>query len=132
MRDVSIELKPHIGELARVAAVLAQHQVALRAGTALVAGGRIVARFVPSSIEATRRALDAAGIRFEESEVVRVLLESRAGELAMLSNRLADAGVGVRAIYVTGTTGSLLELAIVPDNAVHAKHVLDAETPLEG
>src|SRR6266545_3198158 len=127
MRDVSIELKPHIGELARVAAVLAQHQVALRAGTAVVAGGRIVARFVPSNIDATRRALDAAGIRFEEAEIVRVLLESRAGELAMLSSRLADAGVGVRAIYVTGTTASLLELAVVPENAAHAKRVLEAD-----
>jgi len=127
MRDVSIELKPHIGELARVASVLAQHQVALRAGTALVAGGRIVARFVPNSIEAARRALDAAGIRFEEAEIVQVLLESRAGELAMLSNRLADAGIGVRAIYVTGTTRSLLQLALVPDNPAHAKRVLEVE-----
>jgi hypothetical protein len=40
---------------------------------------------------------------------------------------LADAGVGVRAIYVTGTTRSLLELAIVPDNPAHARRVLDAE-----
>jgi hypothetical protein len=127
MRDVSIELKPHIGELARVASVLAQHQVALRAGTALVTGGRIVARFVPSNIDAARRALDAAGIHFEEAEIVQVLLESRAGELAILSNRLADAGIGVRAIYVTGTTRSLLELALVPDNPAHAKRVLEVE-----
>jgi hypothetical protein len=126
MRDVSIELKPRPGELARVLSILAQHQVTLKAGTALVVGGRIVARFVPSSIEAARRALDSASIRFEEAEIVPVLLESRAGELAMLTTRLAEGGVGVRAIYLTGTAGPLLELAIVPDNVPKAKRVLES------
>jgi hypothetical protein len=81
---------------------------------------------VPSSIEAARRALDSASIRFEEAEIVPVLLESRAGELAMLTTRLAEGGVGVRAIYLTGTAGPLLELAIVPDNVPKAKRVLES------
>ncbi|MBZ5557185.1 MAG: hypothetical protein LAO77_07910 [Acidobacteriia bacterium] len=125
MRDVSIELKPHPGELARVTSILAQHHVTLRAGTALVVGGRIVARFVPSNIEAARRALDSASVRFEEGEIVPVLLESRAGEMAMLSTRLAEGGVNVRAIYLTGTAGPLLELAVVPDNVQKARRVLE-------
>ena len=125
MRDVSIELKPHQGELARVTSILAQHHVTLRAGTALVVGGRIVARFVPSNIEAARRALDSASVRFEEGEIVPVLLESRAGEMAMLSTRLAEGGVNVRAIYLTGTAGPLLELAVVPDNVQKARRVLE-------
>ena len=125
MRDVSIELKPHPGELARVTSLLAQHHVTLRAGTALAVGGRIVARFVPSNIEAARRALDSASVRFEEGEIVQVLLESRAGEMAMLSTRLAEGGVNVRAIYLTGTAGPLLELAIVPDNVQKARRVLE-------
>ncbi|MBI3493896.1 MAG: hypothetical protein HY047_19275 [Acidobacteria bacterium] len=125
MRDVSIELKPHPGELARVASILAQHHVTLKAGTAMVVGGRIVARFVPSDIDAARRALDSASVRFEEGEIVPVLLESRAGELAMLSSRLAEGGVGVKAIYLTGTAGPLLEIALVPDNAQKARRVLE-------
>ena len=61
MRDVAIELKQRPGELARVASTLARHHVTLKAGTALAVGTRLVARFVPSDIEAARRALDAAG-----------------------------------------------------------------------
>src|SRR5262245_28028812 len=99
MRDFMIELPPRAGELARIASALARHQVTLRAGTAMVVGRRLVARFIPSDETAARVALDAAGVRFEESEIVPVLLESRAGELAMLSARLASGGVGVRAIY---------------------------------
>jgi hypothetical protein len=128
MRDFAIELKQRPGELARVASVLARHQVTLKSGTALAIGTSIVARFVPSDIEAARRALDSANIRFEEHEVVSVLLESRAGELAMLATRLAEGGVNVRAIYIASTAGNLVELAIVPDNAQKARRVLELDT----
>jgi len=125
MRDFVVELKQRPGELARVASMLARHHVTLKAGTALAVGTRLIARFVPSDIQAARRALDAAAIPFDEGEVVPVLVESRAGELAMLSSRLADGGVTVRAIYLTATLGSLVELAIVPDNPERAKRVLE-------
>jgi hypothetical protein len=125
MRDFAIDLNARSGELARVASVLARHQVTLRAGTAMVVGRRLVARFIPSDEAATRLALDVAGVRFEESEIVPVLLESRAGELAMLSTRLASGGVGVRAIYLTATVGRLIEVAVVPTNLARARLALE-------
>lgn len=128
MRDFAIELKQRPGELARVASVLARHHVTLRAGTAMAIDTRIIARFMPSDIEAARRALDSANIRFAESEIVHVLLESRAGELAMLASRLAEGGVNLRAIYIASTAGNLVELAIVPDNAEKARRVLELDT----
>jgi hypothetical protein len=124
-RDFAIELKPRPGELARVASMLARHHVTLKAGVALAVGPRILARFVPSDVDGARRALDAANVRFEESEIVPVLVESRAGELAMLSTRLAEGGVGVRALYITSTAGNLVELAIVPDNVQKARRALE-------
>jgi hypothetical protein len=54
-----------------------------------------------------------------------VVVESRAGELAMLSTRLAEGGVGIRALYVTGSSGNVLHLAIVPENVAKARRVLD-------
>ena len=54
-----------------------------------------------------------------------VLLESRAGELAMLSTRLASGGVGVRAIYITGTNGHILEVAVATDNIARARRALE-------
>ena len=125
MRDLMIELTHRPGELARVASTLARHQVTLRAGCALVMGTRLIARLIPSDIDAARRALDTADVRFEESEVVKVLLESRAGELAMLSSRLTEGGIGLRAIYITATARNLVELAVVPDNAERARRVLE-------
>ena len=61
--------------------------------------------------------------RFEESEVVKVLLENRAGELAVVARKLAEAGVNLRAIYMTGIVDDLVELAVVSDNPKKAKHI---------
>ena len=88
-------------------------------------GRRLIARFIPSDVEATRQALDAAGIPFEENEIIPVLLESRAGELAMLSTRLANGGVGVRAIYLTATAGDLVEVGVAPTNIARARRALE-------
>src|SRR5262245_6362156 len=124
-RDFAIELKPRPGELARVASMLARHHVTLEAGVAMAIGPRLFARFVPSDVEGARRALDAANVRFEEHDIVPVLVESRAGELAILSTRLAERGVALRALYITSTAGNLVELALVSDNAERTRRALE-------
>jgi hypothetical protein len=53
-----------------------------------------------------------------------VLLKNRAGELAAVSMKLAEGGVNLRAIYLTGIEGDLVELAIVPDDVKKAKRLL--------
>lgn len=125
LRDFTIELKARQGELARVASALAREHLTLKAGVALTVGPRIVARFVPSDVDAARRALDAADVRFVESDVIPVLLEARPGELAMLSAKLATGGVNVRAVYVTGINGSVMEVAVAADNVARAQRALE-------
>jgi len=124
MRDVTIGLRPRTSEIARIAAALAREQVTLRAGSALTVGAQLVARFIPSDIEAARRALDAAAVPFVEHEVVPVLLEGRAGELATVSARLADAGIAVRGIYLTAMLDNVMQIAIVADQPDALRRVL--------
>ena len=125
MRDFAIQLTHRPGELARVATVLGRHRVNLKAVAGLAVGTHVTIRIVPDDVEAARDALESANIRFEESEVVQVLLENRAGELAAVSSRLGDGGVNRRAIYLTGIAGNLVELAIVPDDVKKAKRLLE-------
>ena len=124
MRDITIELRPKTAEIARIASVLAREQVTLRAGGAQAVGSRLVARFVPSDIDAARRALDAAAVPFVEHEIVTVLVESRAGELAAVSSRLAEAGVSIQAIYLTAMLGNVLQIALVTDSPARVKRLL--------
>ncbi|HKA91624.1 MAG TPA: hypothetical protein VKE22_28370 [Haliangiales bacterium] len=125
MRDFAVALTHRPGELARVARALSRYGVNLKSVAGLAQDGQVQVRFLPDEVDAARSALDSSGIRYEEHEVITVLLENRAGELAAMADRLAEANVNVLAIYLTGVAGNLVELAIVPDDVKRAKRVLE-------
>ena len=125
MRDCSIQLTNHPGDLARVADALSRRGVNIKAITALSIDGSAMARILPDDIVAARSAFEAAKIRFTESEVHVVLLENKAGVLANVTQRLGDAHVNLEAVYVTGITQDLVELAVVSDNPKKAKKILE-------
>ena len=82
---------------------------------AMAVGTHAVCRFLADDVEAARGALQGSNIPFAEEEVVNVLLENRAGEVAMVAHKLAEAGVNLHAIYVLGVESDLIELAIAVD-----------------
>ena len=125
MRDFAIQLTHRPGELARVASALSRQHVNTKSVAGLSIGNYVTVRIIADDVEAARTALESANIRYEEGEVVQVLLENRAGELATLSNKLADGGVNLRAIYLTGIAGNLVELAIAADDVKKAKRLLE-------
>jgi hypothetical protein len=126
MRDFAIKLTHRPGELARVASALARERVNIRSVAGLAIDTYVTIRIIADDVEAARTALESSNIRYEEGEVVQVTLENRAGELAAVGNKLAEGGVNLRAIYLTGVAGDLVELAIVPDDAKKAKRLLGA------
>ena len=125
MRDCSIQLTNHPGDLGRVAQALARRGVNIKALAAISVGGVAIAHILPDDIVAARSAFEAASIRFTESEVNLVLLENKAGVLATVTNRLGEAGINLEAIYVTGIADDLMELAIVSDNPKKAQKILE-------
>jgi hypothetical protein len=125
LRDFAIELTDRPGELGRVATALSRYGVNLKAVTGLAMDHHVLVRIIADDTEAARSALERAGIRFTEEEVVQVLLENRAGELAAVTTKLAEAKVNLRAIYVTGIVDNLVELAIVTDDPKKAKRMLE-------
>jgi hypothetical protein len=125
MRDCSIQLTNHPGDLARVAQALGRRGVNIKALAAISSGGTAIARILPDDIVVARSALEAANIRFTESEVHVVLLENTPGMLANVTNRLGDAGVNLEALYIAGLADDLVELAIVSDNPRKAKKILE-------
>jgi hypothetical protein len=125
MRDCSIQLTNHPGDLARVAQALGRRGVNIKALAAISVGTTATARILPDDIVVARSALEAASIRFTEGEVHLVLLENKPGVLANVTNRLGDAGINLEALYVTGIADDLVELAIVSDNPKKAKKILE-------
>jgi hypothetical protein len=125
MRDCSIQLTNHPGDLARVAHALALRGVNIKALVGISNGGVAMARILPDDIVVARGALEAANIRFTEGEVHLVLLENKSGVLADVTSRLGEAGINLEAIYVTGIADDLIELAIVSDNPKKTKKILE-------
>ena len=125
MKDCSIQLTNHPGDLARVAQALGRRGVNIKSLAAIAAGGAAIAHILPDDIVVARSALEAANIRFTESEVHIVLLENKAGMVANVTSRLGDAGINLEALYVTGIADGLVELAIVSDNPKKAKKILE-------
>lgn len=125
MKDFAIRLSHRPGELAQVAAMLARYGVNLKSLAALAVEGRATVHILPDEAEPARAALTKHEIPFTESDVVSVLLENRAGELARVSRKLGDAGVNLQALYVTGLVDNLVELAIVTDKPDRARQALE-------
>jgi hypothetical protein len=125
MKDFVIQLGHRPGELAGVTNALSLQGVNIRSLAAMSLGNQAVLRLIPDDIEAARNALRAGNYRFEEREVITVLLENRAGELTGVAGKLADAGLNLEAVYVVGLAGELIELAIAVDDVKKAKKVLE-------
>jgi acetolactate synthase small subunit len=124
MRDLEIHLTHRPGELARVAEALGRYGVNIKSLAALELDQHAIVRILPDDIEPARTALEQANVRFSEGELVTVLLENRAGEVARIAAKLAEGKVNLRALYVTGLVDNLVELAIVADDPKKAKRLL--------
>jgi hypothetical protein len=125
MRDFAIHVTDRPGEIARVANALARKDVNIKSIAGMGFSNQGVIRIIADDIEAARSALQEGNIRFEESELVTALLENKAGELAELAAKLANAGQNVHAVYVIGLEGDLVELAFAVDDVKKAKKVLE-------
>jgi hypothetical protein len=125
MREIVIQATHQAGELARIANALSLKGVNIKSVAALAIGHQGLVRIIPDDIESARRGLQDANIRFEEKEVVTVLLENKAGELTGIAAKLADAGINLDAAYVVGLAGDMVELALAVNDVKKAKKLLE-------
>ena len=124
MKDFAIQLTDRPGELARVATALSRYGVNVKSVAGMTVGTSVLVRLIADHEGPARAALEAANIPFEQHEIVTVLLENRAGELATVSQKLAAGRVNMQAIYLTGIVDNLVELAVAVDDVVKAEQLL--------
>jgi len=125
MKEFVIQLTHRPGELAGVTNALSLRGVNIKSLAAMALGNQALLRLIPDDVEAARGALRDANVRFEEKEVVTLLLENRAGELTGVAGKLADAGLNLDAVYLVGVADDLIELALAVDDVKKAKKVLE-------
>jgi len=119
-RDLTLRLTTdRPGELARVAQTLSRSGVNVE-GIAEIGG---VVHVLARDPSAARAALRSGGYTIEgELEVLVLPMTDRPGELSMIMQRLADASVNLRFLYLaTGT-----RVVIGADDITRARAVLDS------
>src|SRR5205823_12530853 len=95
---------------------LGKHGVNIRSLAGMAIGTQGLLRVLPDDNDSARAALEESNIRFEEKELITVLLENQAGEVAVVADKLANAGLNLEAVYVIGLSGDLVELALAVDD----------------
>jgi hypothetical protein len=124
MKEFRVNMTDRPGELARVAGSLGRQGVSIKAVAAIANAHQVDLHVVGHDVEATRRGLEAAGLPYSEHEVVLLLLEDRAGEVARVASELAEAGVNMSAVYLAGRADDLVEVVVAVDDVKKAKKVL--------
>ncbi len=119
-RDLTVRLlNDRPGELARVVQALSRAGVNIE-GVAEVEG---VVHVLARDPGAARAALRSGGYTIDgEVEVLVLPMTDRPGELSMIMQRLADASVNVRFVYLATET----RVVIGVDEITQARQVLDA------
>ena len=124
MKEFRVILTNRPGELSRLAENLSRRSVNIKALAAIASGGQVTLHLIGHDLEATRAGLQDMRAQFTEQEVISLLLEDKAGELARIANQLGSAGINLDAIYLTGKADELVELAVAVDDVKKAKKVL--------
>ena len=128
MKEFRVTLSNRPGELARVTSALARQEVSIKALAASASSNQVTLHLVGHDVEATRSALQAGNIAFEENEALLLLLEDKAGEIARISSMLAEANVNLNAIYLAGRADDLVEIVVAVDDVKKAKKILGDST----
>jgi hypothetical protein len=123
MNAFIVELENRPGELARLAEAVGQRGINITAIAAVAAGNGGIG-LLTNDEAGTREALQAAGISVREIGLVSVNLEHRAGTLAEVARKLADAGVNVELLLATGMSGSNVSIAVGVDDVEAAQRVV--------
>jgi hypothetical protein len=124
MKEFRITVGNRPGELARVTMPLSRYGVSIKALAATAGSNQVTLHLVGHDVEALRSGLQAANIPFEEEEVLLLLLEDKAGEIANISTLLADANINLTAIYLAGRADDLVEIVAAVDDVKKAKKIL--------
>lgn len=116
MKEFSVTLANKPGQLASLAARLADAGVNIESLAAIGTDGESLLRFMPDDADATRRVLSGAGLVFEERAILDTFLPNEPGALAAMAQKLAEAGVNIDSLYLLHSNADRIHIAVTTDD----------------
>jgi hypothetical protein len=119
-----VELPNQPGSLAMVAEAVAEKGINITGVAGATSGELGSVSFTTDDESGTRKALGEKGWVYREVPIVRTSMEHRPGTLAAAARRLADAGINIETMFVTGMDGNKVSVAFGVDNPDAAQRAL--------
>ena len=124
MREFRVTLTHRAGELARLTQLLADHDINLLSVVGVAENHKAHICLVTKDVVETRTTLEQARMPFAEEEVLSEIVENKPGEVAMLTARLAEAGVNMHSLFILAREEAMIELGFTVDDPKKAKKAL--------
>lgn len=116
MTEFTVYMANRPGQLALLADRLSDAGVHIEALAAFSLGDESMVRLVANDVDQARRVLQDAGVRFEEQRVIETVIKDEPHALAAMTQRLADSGVNIEAMYLLHANGDSLHFAVAVDD----------------
>jgi hypothetical protein len=126
MTEFTVRLANRPGMLAMLAERIASAGVNLEALAAYGIGEEGRVHLMVDDATAARSVLRAAGLAFDEREILVTTLSHRPGAVAAMARSLADAGVNIEAVYLLRCSAEGMEFAVAVDDPGAARSRLGA------
>ncbi|MPZ71342.1 MAG: ACT domain-containing protein [Actinobacteria bacterium] len=124
MKEFVVNMEARPGRLAALTRLLGAAGVNIEALTGYSHDGVGTLRIIVDDATSTKRVLRESAIGFTEHAVLTTSMAHRPGELGRVTGALADADIGIDAIYVLRTDADGIELAICVEDAEAARNAL--------
>jgi hypothetical protein len=128
MTEFTVHMANRPGQLATLTHHLCEAGIHIEALAAFSHGQDSTIRLMANDIDATRRVLVEAGVRFEEQRVIETVIRDEPAALSRLTSGLADSGVNIEAMYLLHANGESLHFALAVDDPSAAATHLAART----
>ena len=98
-KEFTLTMDDRPGTLGKVCRALADRNVNIVAAQSFPSGGKSVTRLVFDDPTKARSVLDGERVSYTETDVVKVKLAHRPGELARAAEKLGDASININHLY---------------------------------
>ena len=98
-KEFTLTMDDRPGTLGKICRALAERNVNIVAAQSFPMGGKSTTRFVFDDPTKARSVLDGERVTYTETDVVKVNLAHRPGELARVAQKLGDASININYLY---------------------------------
>ena len=98
-REFSLTMDDRPGMLGKLCRALAERNVNIVAAQSFPSSGKSLTRLVFDDPTKARSVLDSERVTYTETDVVKVKLANRPGELARAAEKLGDAAININYLY---------------------------------